>query len=283
MKNILTGKVAIVTGPTSGIGRNIAEGLAAQGAHVVLACRDMARGKEALSSIEKATGSKDLSIIEMEASSRESIAAFASRFKESHKKLHILVNNAGINMPTRKVDADGIELVFSTNVLGYFRLTLALQDLLAASAPARVVNVASTFAGELDMEDLQFKQRKYDGMNSYKQSKACNRMLTRAFSRRLSGGGVTVNSMAPGLVMTGLYRNLPAPMKVIIKGMNLAIGRSVEEGADTAIWLASSPEVEGVSGKFFEKRKEMPCEFEDKAKEGALYEECLKLSPQIPV
>ncbi len=153
-------------------------------------------------------------------------------------------------------------------------MTLELLDVLKADEPARIVNVASTYASEPDFDDLQFEQRPYDGMHAYAQSKACDRLLTWALARHLGKSGVTVNAMAPGLVMTDLYRDLPTEARQALEKMG---ARTVPEGADTAVWLASSPEVERVSGRFFEQRTEIPCEFRHQEAEERLWGICQSL------
>jgi NAD(P)-dependent dehydrogenase (short-subunit alcohol dehydrogenase family) len=267
-------RLAIVTGPTSGIGREIASQLAGSGARVVLACRSLEQGAATRDAIARHAGSDRLSVMQLDTSSQASIREFARRFKNEHSRLDVLVNNAGINVQTKRRSVDGIELVFATNVLGYHLVTRELLDVLRASAPARVVNVASTYAGDLDLDDLEFERRPFEGIRSYRQSKACNRLLTWALCRRLEGSGVTANAMAPGLVQTGLYRETPVPIRLLLRVIGLFAGRSVQEGADTAVWLASSPEVAEVSGRFFELRKERFCEFRNQQAEERLWAIC---------
>ena len=278
----MKGKLAIVTGPTSGIGREIATQLAAQGAEVVLACRDVAKGQATLEEIARRTGAKGVSVMRVDVSSQASIREFAKAFRNTHSRLDVLVNNAGLNSRTRRQSADGIELTLATNVLGYHLLTHELLEILKASAPARIVNVASTYAGNLDIDDLQFTKRPYNPVNAYQQSKACNRLLTWALARRLAGSGATANAMAPGLVQTGLYRETPVPVRLLLRMIGLFHGRSVEQGADTAVWLASSPDVQGVSGKFFELRKEIPCQFRNAELEEQLWAACDRLAGLAP-
>lgn len=268
-------KRVIVTGPTSGFGREIAVQLAALGAEVVLACRDTGRGEEVAGEIARRTGRKDCAVMRIDTSSQQSIREFAQQFSKKYSRLDVLVNNAGINRSKRQMSVDGIDLTFATNVLGYWLLTRELLDLLRASAPARIVNVASTYAGDLDVTDLQFERRAYDAQKAYKQSKACDRMLTWAFARRLEGSGVAANAMAPGLVVqTGLYRDMSPAVRLIMRVLGLFFGRSVAQGADTAIWLASSPEVENVNGKFFDRRQEVPCKFRNREAEETLWRIC---------
>jgi NAD(P)-dependent dehydrogenase (short-subunit alcohol dehydrogenase family) len=274
----MKGKLAIVTGPTSGIGREIATQLAAQGAEVVLACRDVAKGQATLEEIARRTGARAVSVMRVDVASQASIREFAKAFRNTHSRLDVLVNNAGLNSRTRRQSADSIELTLATNVLGYHLLTHELLEILKASAPARIVNVASTYAGNLDIDDLQFTKRPYNPVMAYQQSKACNRLLTWALARRLAGSGVTANAMAPGLVQTGLYRETRVPVRLLLRIIGLFHGRSVEQGADTAVWLASSPDVEGVSGKLFELRKEIPCQFRNAELEEQLWAACDRLA-----
>ena len=278
----MKGKLAIVTGPTSGIGREIATQLAARGAEVVLACRDVAKGQATLEEIARRTGAKGVSVMRVDVSSQASIREFAKAFRNTHSRLDVLVNNAGLNSRTRRQSADGIELTLATNVLGYHLLTHDLLEILKASAPARIVNVASTYAGNFDIDDLQFTKRPYNPVTAYQQSKACNRLLTWALARRLAGSGATANAMAPGLVQTGLYRETPVPVRLLLRIIGLFHGRSVEQGADTAVWLASSPDVEGVSGKLFELRKEIPCQFRNAEMEEQLWAACDRLAGLAP-
>jgi NAD(P)-dependent dehydrogenase (short-subunit alcohol dehydrogenase family) len=275
----MQGKRVIITGPTSGIGKEIALQLAALGAELVLACRDLGRGKSTADEIAQRTGASNCTVMHVDTSSQQSIREFAREVRERLPRLDVLVNNAGVNRARREMSVDGIELTLATNVLGYFLLTQELLDLLSASAPARIVNVASTFAGELDLDDLQFERRPYSGQNAYKQSKACNRMLTWALARRLQDSRVTANAMAPGLVIrTGLYDQAPAAGLYIMRALSHFIGRTPTQGADTAVWLASCPEVQAVTGKFFDRRRERACEFRNIEAEEKLWSICQKLA-----
>jgi NAD(P)-dependent dehydrogenase (short-subunit alcohol dehydrogenase family) len=271
----MKGKRVIVTGPTSGFGKEIALQLAAMGADVVLACRDVNLGAQVADEIAQQTGAKSCTVMHIDASEQGSIHEFARQYREKWPRLDVLVNNAGVNRSKRQTSADGIELTFATNVLGYFLLTRGLLDLLRTSAPSRIVNVASTYASDLDLSDLQFQRRAYEGRKAYAQSKACDRMLTWAFARRLQGSGVTANAMAPGLVVqTGLYRDASPAVKLLMHVLGLFFGRSIAQGADTAIWLASGPEVESLNGKFFDQRQEIACKFRDTVAEEKLWSIC---------
>ena len=271
----MAGKRVIITGPTSGFGKEIAVQLALSGADIVLACRDVQLGENTADEIARRTGAKNCVVMKIDTSNQKSIHEFSRQFCKRYSRLDVLINNAGINRSQRQMSADGIELTFATNVLGYFCLTRDLLDLLRTSAPARIVNVASSYASDLDLADLQFDHRVYEGRKAYAQSKACDRMLTWAFARRLDGSGVTANAMAPGLVVnTGLYRDTAPMIRLILRLVSLRFGRSVAQGADTAIWLASSPEVEGVNGKFFDQRQEVSCQFRNVEAEEKLWSIC---------
>lgn len=270
----MKGKRVIVTGPTSGIGREIALQLGALGAELVLACRDVERGRQTADELSRRIGNKNFAVMHVDTSSQASIREFARQYRDKYSRLDVLVNNAGMNRGThpRVESVDGIELTFATNVLGYFLLTRELLDLLQASAPSRIVNVASQFAGDLDLDDLQFERRPFESMKAYAQSKACDRLFTWALARRLKGTRVTANAMAPGLVPdTGLFRHSPPQ---VVAGLRARSERTPAQGADTAVWLASSRDVEGVSGKFFVDRKKTSCEFRNKTDEEKLWGIC---------
>lgn len=265
----IRGKHVVITGPTSGIGRQIALDLGRLGARLVLACRDVANGSLLADAIA-AHGTRP-AVLPIDTASRQAVRAFAAACRSRVDRLDVLVNNAGISISERRVSADGIELTFATNVLGYQQLTLELLDLLEASAPARIVNVASAFAGSIDLDDLQFERRPYDGLQAYAQSKACNRLLTWAVARRLERTGVTANAMAPGFVHTGLTRHLSPALQ---QAYSSRIGRPVEQGADTAVWLAASRDAADTTGTFFMDRRERPCEFRGEAIEERLWAIC---------
>ncbi len=281
--NLMNGKRVIITGPTSGVGKQIAMQLAAVGAELVLGCRDLKKGNKTASEITRYTSSKKLVVMEIDTSSQESIHEFAREFRRKYRRLDVLINSAAGNRGTlSKVNSiDGIELTFATNVLGYFLLMQEMLDLLKKSAPARIINVASAYAGDLDLDDLQFERRPFESFRAYAQSKACDRMLTWALARRLDGSGVTANAMTPGLITeTGLYRN-SAP-ELVERLTQYSGGRTSAQGADTAVWLASAPEMEGVNGTFFEDREELECEFRNKRAEEKLWRICEGLVSNRP-
>jgi NAD(P)-dependent dehydrogenase (short-subunit alcohol dehydrogenase family) len=265
-------KRVVITGATSGIGREVAVRLASRGAHVVLACRDRPRGKQVAADINATPGSERAVVMTVDTSDQSSIRAFVSSYHDTYGSLDVLVNNAGVLLPTRQQSLDDIELTFATNVLGYHLVTAGLLDALKAATPSRVVNVASTFASDVDLDDLQFERRPYDAMAAYAQSKACDRMLTWACARRLQGESVTVNAMAPGLVLgTNLYRHLTPDVK---RSLEQYGSRAVSEGAETAVWLADSPQLNGMTGRFFEQGTDVPCQFRDREAEERLWQAC---------
>jgi len=269
----------VITGPTSGIGRQIAIGLAGLGADLVLGCRDAAAGTALAAELGRSPGAPSIDVIAVDLASRKSIEAFAKKLLDGHTRLDVLVNNAGVSRGSQpwEKSADGVELTFATNVLGYFLTSRLLLPRLRENASARIVNVASTFASDLDLDDLQFQRRPYEGMKAYAQSKACDRLLTWALARRLEGTRVTANAMAPGLIVdTGLYRH--SSEEVMARLRPRGGGRTPADGADTAVWLASSPDVEGVTGKLFENRKEIPCSFRNREVEERLWSICENLA-----
>jgi NAD(P)-dependent dehydrogenase (short-subunit alcohol dehydrogenase family) len=268
----ITGKQVIVTGPTSGIGRQIALELGARGAHLVLACRDEAKARDVATAIASAGGAGRVKTLLIDTSSQRSIRDAARNYRQEHSQLDVLVNNAGTVQDERGESINGIELTFATNVLGYHLFTRELLDVLEAGAPSRVVVVASAFAGHLDLDDLQFTRRPFDRLQAYAQSKACNRLWSWALARRLRERGVTVNAMTPGFVPgTELSRNMPPDLRRAYKERT---GRTITQGADTAVWLASSPDIADASGGFYTDRREVPCEFRNTDTEEKLWRTC---------
>ena len=241
-------KLAIVTGATGAIGGAIARGIAADTRfEVLLLVRDEKKGRRVVEAIHKATGNTRVRHECVDLSLNESIRRFAGQFDGP---LQVLVNNAAMAPRTRQVTTEGHELMFATNVLGYYRLTLALEPALTEGAPSRVVNVASYWAGDLDLEDLEFSRRRYDNNLAYRQSKQCNRMLTVALAERFKPRGVTVNACHPGDVNSTLSNAL-----------GFGGSESPESGARTPVWLATSPAVAGVTGKYFADCHEESCRF----------------------
>ena len=268
------GRYALVTGASSGIGRATSVALARAGAHVLMACRDPRRGEAARCEVVERSGNTAVELLLADLSVQAQVRGLAGGLARRRQALHVLVNNAGIIEPRRRLSADGIELTWATNVLAYFLLTELLLDRLREGAPARIVNVASELAGDLDLGDVQFERRPYRGNTAYAQSKQANRMLTWAASRRLEGSGVTANAMHPGGVNTPLLARASGLEGPAADAWARSIGRTPEEGADTVVWLASSPEASGLSGRFWIDRREVPCRFRDPAQEELLRTLC---------
>lgn len=260
-------KTALVTGASTGIGREIARGLLRAGLRVVVACRDEARGGAALADLSR-DGAAELMLVDL--ASQASIRDFAARFLAAHSALHVLVNNAGILSLQRRVSPDGIELTWATNVVAYHLLTELLGERLRASAPARVVNVVSTFARGLDLDDVQFERRRFVGAAVYAQSKQADRLLTWAQAERFAGSGVTVNAVHPGMVRSELGRDGRGVRGAVVRTFFRVFGRSTTAGAETAVWLAHCAEVEGVTGELWHDHKRLRCRFRDAAAQARL-------------
>jgi retinol dehydrogenase 12 len=250
----MTGKVVLVTGASSGIGKVTARELARMGARVVCVARDQGRGEAAIAEIRAAAPSADLDLLLCDFASQRAIRALSEQIHAKHDRLHVLVNNAGAIMASRTVTEDGIEATFAVNHLGYFLLTELLLDLLKAGAPSRIVNVASGAhkQGKLDLDDVS-SERGYSRIRAYSTSKLANILFTNELARRLEGTNVTANSLHPGAVSTnfgsssGYFKYLVALVRPFLI--------DAEKGAETLIHLASSPEVAGVSGEYFYKKK----------------------------
>jgi NAD(P)-dependent dehydrogenase (short-subunit alcohol dehydrogenase family) len=260
--------LCLVTGANTGIGFEIARGLAQSGSQVILACRNQEKGEAARRAIAAEFQDSNPELLIIDLASQRSIRNAAADFAAKHSHLDVLVNNAGIAVPSRQESPDGIELTFATNVLGYHLLTRLLLDSLRKAKTARIINVASAMAAGLDLADVEFKRRSYTQAAAYAQSKQANRMLTWALAKRLEGSNVTANAMTPGAVDTPLLRAL-APKYP---------GRSTAKGADTVVWLATSPEVAGINGRYWSDRTEEPCEFEGDEEEGPLWELCERMT-----
>jgi retinol dehydrogenase 14 len=254
MSSAMTGRVCVVTGATRGIGRATAEGLARLGGKVVLVCRRKEDG--AAVQREIAAQSKVVpDVVTADLSSQTSIRQAAGYLRGRYAGLHVLINNAGVIPPRREVTVDDLELQFAVNHLAYFLLTNLLLPQLQAGAPSRIINVSSGAHSHatLDFDDLQ-AERGYQPKSVYSRSKLANILFTYELSRRLEGTGVTANCLNPGVVAT---RMLADYLGIPLAGAALArtFGAKPEEGAQTSIHLASSPEVESVTGKYFERKQ----------------------------
>jgi NAD(P)-dependent dehydrogenase (short-subunit alcohol dehydrogenase family) len=244
----MTGKVCIVTGANVGIGKETALGLARLGADVVMVCRDRERSEAARREIKQKSGNNGIELMICDLASQNSIRQFAHQFQARYRRLDVLVNNAAVVLRDRSVTEDGLESTFAINHLGYFLVTNLLLGLLKESAPSRIVCVSSA-AHKYARLDLGAwpTGRGYSSFGAYANSKLANILFTYHLARRLEGTGVTANCLHPGTVGTNLFRELPQFLQGLIKLVTI----SPKRGARTPIYLASSPEVEGVSGKYF--------------------------------
>jgi NAD(P)-dependent dehydrogenase (short-subunit alcohol dehydrogenase family) len=251
----MAGKTCLVTGATSGIGRVTALELARLGAAVVVVGRADAKSAAVVREIKQETGNPEVRYVLADLSSQQEIRQLADRVTELYPRLDVLVNNAGAINLFRQLSLDGIELTLALNHLNYFLLTNLLLDMLKANTPSRIVNVSSSAhrGASIDFDDLQ-SQAGYRGFHVYARSKLANLLFTYELARRLEGTGVTSNALHPGLVATNLLSNNGFFGKLCNFGLRVK-GISKEKGADTAIYLATSPEVEGITGQYFEQRR----------------------------
>jgi retinol dehydrogenase-13 len=255
-------RVFLVTGATGAIGKAIARQLAKlDDSEVVLVCRDQKKAENAVKHILDITGNSKVRFELADVSRYQEIKDLAHRWKGP---LHVLINAAACTPRTRQETPEGIELQFATNVLGYYWLIDEFTEILKASKPARVVNVASYWAGGLDISDLEFKRRSYDNDKAYRQSKQANRMLSAAFAEKLKPFQITVNACHPGDVNSVLSNNL-----------GFGGHEAPDQGAETPVWLATRPIGQETTGRYFEQLTETNCPFaRDKKAVNALYEAC---------
>lgn len=248
----MTGKVCIVTGANSGIGRETARALAKMEANVVMVARNQEAGEEVRQAIIAESGNDSIELMIADLFSMDQVRRLASDFKKTHSRLDVLVNNAGAIFPKREETVDGFERTLALNHLAPFLLTHELLELLKESAPARIVNVSSAahLRGKIDFENLQSK-KKYGWIGPYGSAKLMIVMFTYSLARRLDGTGVTVNALHPGVVRTHFGQNDASRGRRLMFRLLGPFFKSPEEGAETSIYLASSPEVEGISGKYF--------------------------------
>lgn len=259
--------VALITGGTGQIGKAIARQIALTGKYsIVLGCRNEARAKQTVSELISITKNEQITYKIVDTSSHSSIQNLAKNWQGP---LHLLINDAAQSPPNRELTSDGIEKQFATNVLGYFWMMQEFSPYLISTAQSisqstRIVNVASYWVGDLDLDDLQFTKRKYDNNSSYRQSKACDRILTVAFSNLLKDKNVMVNSCHPGDVNSTLSNDL-----------GFGGSETPDEGAETPVYVATNPKLANVTGKYFEHKHESHCRYSsDKQLVERLFEIC---------
>jgi NAD(P)-dependent dehydrogenase (short-subunit alcohol dehydrogenase family) len=253
-EKLMAGKSVLITGGTGGIGRATAEGLAALGARVAITGRDTARTAQAAADIATATGAT-VDPYAGDLSSQDAVRRLAREILDTYPRLDVLVNNVGGFWATRRVTADGLEHTFAVNHLAPFLLTNLLLDRLIASAPARVVTVSSgaQAMGKIDFGDPQ-GERGYSGQKAYNQSKLANVLFTFELARRLQGTGVTATVLHPGVVRTAFAAEDPSPLWRFMIPLARPFMKTPEQGAQTPIYLASSPDPAGVTGQYFANR-----------------------------
>jgi len=242
-----------VTGANSGIGKATALGLARLGGTVVMACRDATRGEAARQEIIRASGKPRVFLEIVDLASEASTRSLAEAFPRKYPRLDVLINNAGVYTSHREITPDGLERQFEVNYLSGFLLTHLMLDLLKKSAPSRIVNVSSSAHGPsaIHFDDLQ-GERRYSGYRAYGQSKLAQILFTRELARRLEGTGVTVNACHPGVIRTNLGIG---GASVVVRFVRMFF-KGPAKGAETPIYLATSPDVEGVTGKYFANKRE---------------------------
>ena len=252
----MAGKSVLVTGGTGGIGKATAIGLAALGARVGITGRDQARAMAAATGIRTATGNAAVDVFVADMSVQAEVRRLAAQVAGTYPRLDVLVNNVGGFWAHRHVTADGLEHTFALNHLAPFLLTNLLLDRLTASAPARIVTVSSgaQARGRIDFDDLQ-GERNYSGQRAYSQSKLANVMFTYELARRLEGTGVTATVLHPGVVRTSFGAEDQAAHLAVLIRMARPFMKTAAQGAVTPVYLACSPQVEGVTGRYFANRK----------------------------
>jgi len=284
----LAQRVCMVTGASSGIGKETAKKLAGLGATVVMVCRNQKRGEKAMSEIKGVGGDAKVELLLADFASLGSVRALTKEFLESHDSLHVLVNNAGGVNVTRSVTVDGFETTFQVDYLSHFLLTNLLLDVLEKSAPSRIINVssASHYGGHMNFNDLQMRKG-YGVMKAYSQAKLAQVLFTYELSRRLEGTGVTVYALHPGAVATNLWKS-PMGALSFLGNISRLFLIGPERGAETPVYLASSPEVEGVTGKYYDhmREKQSSKESYDQPIAGKLWDESERMaglaSPERP-
>ena len=252
----MNGKVCLVTGATSGIGRAAANALAQEGATVVLLSRDAAKCARVAAEMKSAFENPNVGFIAADLSLLVAVRAAVAEFRQRYTRLDVLLNNAGVSPSRRRESVDGYEYTLALNHLGHFLLTHLLLDLLIASAPSRIVSVSSSIykQARLDFDDLQLRRR-FSAMRAYANSKLAGLLFTVELARRVADKGVTVNAMAPGLVKTNIGQEEGWFYAFSKRLADFIGGKTPGQGADTLVWLATAPDVAGTTGQYFEKRR----------------------------
>ncbi len=278
----MNGRVVLLTGATSGIGRETARGLARTGATLVLACRNLTKAQALCAELQQASGNPRISVMALDLASLRAVRQFVDEFLTSHPQLHVLINNAGTFCLQRQETEDGLERTMATNYFGPFLLTAGLVPVLVQSPGARIVNVSSDAYryGRLDLNDLQLKRR-YSGFPAYASSKLAIQLWTQELAERLRASGVTANSLHPGHVATNIWQLWPQPrwyQALLIRLLKVPM-ISPAAGAETTLYLATAPKLAGVTGAYFVKRR--PRAIAKPAQDLALQRELWQVSEQL--
>ena len=249
--NLMNGKICLVTGGTNGIGKSTAQELARIGATVIIVGRDAQKTSRVVKEIRAASGNPGVGSMLADLSSEQEVRLLADEFKGKYSHLHVLINNAGGFFMRRQLRGNGIEMTFALNHLAAFLLTNLLLDMIKASTPARIINVSSNAhtSGKIEFDNLQ-GERQY-GPRAYDNSKLANILFTKELARRLAGTDVTVNALHPGFVATGFAKNNGKVIAALVSLITPLVARSPEKGAETSVYLASSRNVQGITGKYF--------------------------------
>jgi len=252
----MAGEICLVTGATAGIGRITAAALASQGAELIITGRNQQKTEDTVQEIRAETGNESVQYLLADFSDLQQVRELAGSFKERYSRLDVLVNNAGAFFNSYQETPYGVEMTLLVNYLAPFLLTNQLLEIIKGSAPARIVNVSSDGhkQGKMDFEDLGFKQG-YFGMKAYGRSKLANILFSYELARRLENTGVTVNALHPGHVATDIWKTSFSVIGPVLKWIIGLFALTPEQGADNSIYLASSPEVEGVTGRYYVKRE----------------------------
>ncbi len=276
----IAGRTVMVTGATSGIGLATSVALGAMGARLVMVGRNPAKTAQKVAEVRGRSGSTAVDSLLCDFTSQAQVRRLAEAFRAGHDRLSVLVNNAGTVFVKRTLTEDGVEATFAVNHLGSFLLTNLLLDLLVKSAPARVITVASAghYGGSMDFNDLGF-ERGYQIMRAYGRSKLANVLFTRELAKRLDGTGVTANCLHPGTVATNIWNRAPVWIRPIFSLLKRFVMITPAAGAEAIVYLATSPEVEGKTGLYFEKnRPQLPSRLaQDDVLAGRLWDESARL------
>jgi len=253
-------KIVLITGANRGIGKETARALARKGATIIMACRHLEKAEPVGEMIQRESKNPNIKVMPLDLASLESVRNFTQEFKARYQKLNVLINNAGVFCMKREETEEGFELTMGVNHLGHFLLTHELLPLLEKTAEARIINLSSNahYSADLDLGDLHFKRRRYSGIKAYGASRLATVFFTQELAERMKGKDITVNALHPGHVDTSMW-DLWGPERKwyqsIINGIIKLFLISAEEGAQTSIYLASSNEVKGITGKYFAKKK----------------------------